>query len=56
MEEEKKDSLRDLLDNTKYNNICMIGVPEREESEQRIWKLFEEIMTEKLFSLMDENT
>ena len=26
-----KDSLRDLLDNIQCTNICIIGVPEREE-------------------------
>ena len=28
----KEDSLRDLWDNIKCNNICIIGVPKREES------------------------
>ena len=29
-----EDSLRDLWDNIKYTNICIIGVPEREERER----------------------
>ena len=39
-------SLRHLWDNMKYNNICIIGMPEGEEKEQGIKKLLEEIKTE----------
>ena len=42
-----EDSLRELQDNMKHNNIQMIGIPEGEETEQRIETLFEKIMTEK---------
>ena len=37
-------SLGDLWDNTKHNNIRIIGVPEGEEREKRPEKIFEEII------------
>ena len=40
-----KDSLRDLWDNIKYNNICIIGIPE-EKREKGAEKIFEEIIVE----------
>ena len=39
-------SLRDLWDNIKHNNICIIGVPEGEEREKGPEKIFEEIIVE----------
>ena len=39
-----KDSLRDLWDNIKRDNICIIGVPEGEGREKGPEKLFEEII------------
>ena len=41
-----EDSLRDLWDNIKRNNICIIGVPEGEEREKGPQKIFEEIIVE----------
>jgi len=41
------DSLRDLWDNIKYINICIIGVPGGEDREKRPEKIFEEIIVEK---------
>ena len=41
-----EDSLRDLWDNIKCNNIRIIGVPEGEEREKGPEKLFEEIILE----------
>ena len=41
-----EDSLRDLWDNIKHNNICTIGVPEGEEREKGPEKIFEEIIVE----------
>ena len=38
------DSLRELWDNIKCNNIHIIGVPEGEEREKGPEKVFEEIM------------
>ena len=40
-----EDSLRDLWDNIKCTNICIIGVPE-EEREKGPKKIFEEIIVE----------
>ena len=39
-----EDSLRDLWDNIKHNNIHIIGVPEGEEREKGPKKIFEEII------------
>ena len=39
-----EDSLRDLWDNIKCNNICIIGVPEGEEREKGPEKIFEGII------------
>ena len=41
-----EDSLRDLWDNIKHNNICIIGVPEGEKREKGPEKIFEEIIVE----------
>ena len=41
-----EDSLRDLSDNIKRNNIHIIGVPEGEEREKGREKIFEEIIVE----------
>ena len=39
-----EDSLRDLWDNIKHNNIHITGVPEGEEREKGLEKIFEEII------------
>ena len=39
-----EDSLRDLWDNVKRTNICIIGVPEGQEREKGPEKIFEEII------------
>ena len=41
-----EDSLRDLWDNVKRNNIRIIGIPEGEEREKGPEKIFEEIIVE----------
>ena len=41
-----EDTLRDLWDNIKRNNIRIIGIPEGEEREKGSEKIFEEIMVE----------
>ena len=41
-----EDSLRDLWDNIKRNNIRIIGVPEGEEREKEPEKIFEDIIVE----------
>ena len=38
----------------KQNNICIMGIPEGEESEQGIKNLFEEIMSKKFLNLVKE--
>ena len=43
-----EDSLRDLWDKIKCNNICIIGVPEGEEREKGPEKILEVIIVEKL--------
>ena len=43
--QKSEESLRVVWNNIKLNNICIIGVPEGEESKQVIENLFEEIMT-----------
>ena len=42
-----EDSLRDLWDNIKCNNIRIIGVPEEEEKKKGTEKIFEEIIVDK---------
>ena len=41
-----EDRLRDLWDNIKRNNICIIGVLEGEERQKGHEKIFEEIIVE----------
>ena len=41
-----EDSLRDLWDNIKCNNIRVVGVPEGEEREKGPEKIFEKIVVE----------
>ena len=41
-----EDSLRDLWDNIKGSNICIIGVPEGEEREEGAENIFENIIAE----------
>ena len=41
-----------MQDNMKWNNICIIGIPEVEEEEQGIENLFENVMTEHFPNLM----
>ena len=38
-----EESLRELWDNVKCTNICIIGVPEGEEREKGTEKIFQEI-------------
>ena len=47
-------SVSSLWDNCKHSNICIIGVPEREEKEQEIGNLFENIMKENFPDLVKE--
>ena len=49
-----KEGLREVLYNTKCNNICIIGIPEGEEREEDIENLFEEIRTKNFPNLVEE--
>ena len=49
--ERNEDSLRDLWDNIKCNNIRIIGVPEGEEREEGPKKIFEEIIVENFLNM-----
>ena len=43
-----EDSLRDLWDNIKHTNICIIGVPEEEEKKKWSEKILEEIIVKNV--------
>ena len=49
-----EEGLRNILDNMKSNNIHTMGIPEREESEQGIKNLFEEIVTKNFPNVVKE--
>ena len=49
-----EDSLRDLWDNIKHNNIRIIGVPEGKEREKGPEKVFEEIIVENFLNMGKE--
>ena len=44
----------DLWDNIKHTNICIIGVPEREEREKGTVNIFEDIIAENFCNLRKE--
>ena len=45
---------RNILNNMKHNNICIMGISDGEESNQGIENLFEEIRTENFPNLTKE--
>ena len=49
-----EERLRNLQDNFKCSNIWIIGMPEGEEEEDEIKKLFEQIMKENFPNLAKE--
>ena len=49
-----EERLRNLLDNFKHSNIQIVGVTEREEEEQEIEKLLENIMKENFLKVAKE--
>ena len=51
-----EDSLRNLWDNIKRNNIRIIGVPEGEDREKGPEKIFEEIIVENFPNMGKEIT
>ena len=50
-----EENLRELLDNVKCSNICIIGVPEGEEKEKETEKIFQEIIAEKFPNMGKES-
>ena len=48
-------SLRELWDNVKHTNICIIGVPEGEEREKETEKIFQEIIAENFPNMRKES-
>ena len=52
--QKNEERLRNLQDIFKHSNIQIIGVPEREEQEQEIENLFENIMRENFPNLAKE--
>ena len=52
--QKNEERLRNLRDNFKHSNICIIRVPEGEEEEQEIENLFENIMKENFPNLAKE--
>ena len=49
-----EDSLRDLWDNIKSTNICVLGVPEGEKREKRTKSTTEEIIAENFPNMGNE--
>ena len=49
-----EEGLREMQDNMKHNNICIIGIPEGEAEEQGIENLFEKVMMENFPTLTKE--
>ena len=54
IKKKNEDSIRNLWDNFKRSNICLIGVPEGEEKEHEIGNLFEKIMKQNFPNLVKE--
>ena len=52
--QKNEERLRNLWDNFKRYNICIIGAPEGEEEGKEIENLFEKIMKENFPSLVKE--
>ena len=46
-------NIRDLWDNIKQTNLCIIGIPEEEEKEKGMENVFEEIMSENFPNLRE---
>uniref|UniRef100_A0A8D0WDS6 L1 transposable element RRM domain-containing protein n=1 Tax=Sus scrofa TaxID=9823 RepID=A0A8D0WDS6_PIG len=51
--EKYESNIRDLWDNIKWVNLCMIGIPEGEEKEKGIENIFEAIITGNFPNLKD---
>ena len=46
-------NIRDLWDNIKWADLCIIGIPEGKEKEKGIENIFEEIMADNFPNLKD---
>ena len=46
-------NIRVLCDNIKWDNLCIIRIPEGKEKEERVKNIFEEIMSENFLSLKE---
>ena len=46
-------NIKDLWDNIKQANLCIIGIPEGKEKEMGIENIFEEIMSENFPNLKE---
>ena len=51
----RNDSLRELWENIKHTNICIIRVPEGEEREKGWEKIFEEMIDENFPNMRKES-
>ena len=49
-----EESLRELWNNVKHNNICIIGVPGGKDREKETKKIFKEIIAEKVPKVVKE--
>ena len=49
-----KEGLRNLWDNMKHNNICILIIPKGEDNEQGFANVFEDIMNKSLANLIKE--
>ena len=49
-----EERLREIKDNMKCNNICIIGIPEEEMENQGMENLFEKVMMENVPHFMRE--
>ena len=56
IENKSEESLRELWDNVKCTNICIIGVPEGEEREKGTEKLFQEIIAKNFPNMGKESS
>ena len=50
-----ENNIRELWDNIKQANLCMIEIPEGKEKDKRIENIFEEIMAENFPNLKDSD-
>ena len=46
-------NIRDLWDNIKQANLCIIGIPEDDEKEKGVENLFQEMMSENFPNLKE---